>query len=70
MLIVDVTENNKCLICKKKYTLVPNEWINVGQLFDLSGWRNQMFCIDCWMEVAGEEYVFALPERLKQTGDA
>ena len=27
------------------------------------------FHIDCWMEIGGEEYVFALPERLKQTGE-
>ena len=62
-------ENGKCNVCKKKYYVAAYEWIFILQHNEEQEYVQDIFCVDCWLSIGGEEYVFALPERLKKTGD-
>lgn len=68
MLESDVVINDRCLICKELYYTdtdkrMKDNWIYISQITSGKGINYQWFCLNCWLSIAGEEFVFALPER-------
>lgn len=51
-----------CYVCKKTIVGDIKDSIYLGQSFE-DCLRIQYFCLTCWLEVAGEEFMFESPAK-------